>query len=401
MITECLYFVDAYLTRFSARVVARAERGGRPAVALDQSAFYPEGGGQPHDAGALNDVPVRDVQVEDGVVWHMLEHPLEGDAVEGAIDWPRRFDHMQQHHGQHLLSAAFERLYGLRTISFHLGGASSTIDLAGAALTADQATAAEELANQVIWEDRPVLARFVTAEELAALPLRKPPAVEGAIRVVSVPDFDHSACGGTHPRATGGVGLLHIRRWERRASSSSGQGGSAVRVEFLCGGRALRDLRWKNAAFGRLAAALSVGAEQVEAATARLREAEERARKRLETVGEQLIAYEAHELIEHAERTGELRVVRRAFTDRPLDEVRALAKALAEGGCVALLGLRAEKTQLVFACAEGLDVDCGALLRATLARFGGRGGGQSTLAQGGLPDAVRLEEALAAAFEGL
>ncbi len=312
MITECLYFVDAYLTRFSARVVARAERGGRPAVALDQSAFYPEGGGQPHDAGALNDVPVRDVQVEDGVVWHMLEHPLEGDAVEGAIDWPRRFDHMQQHHGQHLLSAAFERLYGLRTISFHLGGASSTIDLAGAALTADQATAAEELANQVIWEDRPVLARFVTAEELAALPLRKPPAVEGAIRVVSVPDFDHSACGGTHPRATGGVGLLHIRRWERRASSSSGQGGSAVRVEFLCGGRALRDLRWKNAAFGRLAAALSVGAEQVEAATARLREAEERARKRLETVGEQLIAYEAHELIEHAERTGELRVQRRS-----------------------------------------------------------------------------------------
>ncbi|HEY3229507.1 MAG TPA: alanyl-tRNA editing protein, partial [Roseiflexaceae bacterium] len=207
MITERLYFVDAYLTRFSARVVGRAERGGHPTVALDQSAFYPEGGGQPPDAGVLNGVPVRDVQVEDGVVWHMLEHSLEGDAVEGAIDWPRRFDHMQQHHGQHLLSAAFERLYGLHTISFHLGVASSTIDLAGAALTAEQATAAEELANQVIWEDRPVLARFVTAEELAALPLRKPPAVEGAIRVVSVPDFDHSACGGTHPRATGGVGL--------------------------------------------------------------------------------------------------------------------------------------------------------------------------------------------------
>ena len=233
MITERLYFADPYLTSFSARVVARAERDGRPAVALDQSAFYPEGGGQPPDAGTLDDVPVLDVQADDGLVWHTLARPLDAEIVQGRVDWARRFDHMQQHHGQHLLSAAFEHLHGLRTISFHLGAASATIDLAGGALAAEQAFAAEELANQVIWEDRPVLARFVSAEELARLPLRKPPAVDGPVRVVSVPDFDHSACGGTHPRATGGVGLLHIRRWDRR--------GDAVRVEFLCGGRAVRD----------------------------------------------------------------------------------------------------------------------------------------------------------------
>jgi alanyl-tRNA synthetase len=338
----------------------------------------------------LNDVPVLDVQAENGLIWHILAHPLDDDFVQGVVDWRRRFDHMQQHHGQHLLSAAFERLYTMRTVSFHLGAAAATIDLDTPNLSAEQAAAVEELTNQVIWEDRPVLARFVSAEELATLPLRKPPTVDGLIRVVSVPDFDHSACGGTHPRATGGVGLLHIRRWERR--------GETLRVEFLCGGRALRDLRWKNAAFGRLASAFSVGAEEVETAATRLREAEERARKRLEETGEQLIGYEAQDLIKRAELVGNMRVVQQAFEHRGLDEVRALAKAIAAGGCVALLGLRAEKTQLIFARAEALSIDCGALLRTTLAPLGGRGGGQPGLAQGGLPEPGRLEEALAAAL---
>jgi alanyl-tRNA synthetase len=393
MRTERLYFSDAYLSRFSAHVVARSEREGRPAVALDQTAFYPEGGGQPTDAGTLNDVPVLDVQADGELIWHILERPLEADSVQGAVDWRRRFDHMQQHHGQHLLSAAFEHLYALRTVSFHLGASASTIDLATTTLSSEQAAAAEDLTNQVIWEDRPVLARFVTAEELASIQLRKPPVVDGAVRVVSVPDFDHSACGGTHPRATGGVGVLHIRRWERR--------GDAMRVEFLCGERAMRDLRRKNFALGRLAASLSVGPDEVEASVARLREAEEHARKRLSDAIEQLIAYEADELIRHAELVGIVRVVHRAFEHRGLDEVRSLAKRIAAGGCAALLGLRAEKTQLIFACADGLEVDCGALLRATLARFGGRGGGQPTLAQGGLPDSARLEEALEAARQSL
>jgi alanyl-tRNA synthetase len=391
MVTERLYFADPYMRRFTARVVARRERGGHFAIALDRSAFYPEGGGQPPDGGTLNGIPVLDVQAADGLVWHVLERPLDADTVQGEIDWARRFDHMQQHHGQHLLSAAFEQLYGLPTVSFHLGASASTIDLASEALRAEQATAAEELANQVIWEDRPVLARFVSAEELATLPLRKPPVIDGPVRVVSVPDFDHSACGGTHPRSTGGVGLLHIRRWERR--------GDVVRVEFVCGGRALRELRWKNAALGRLAASLSVGAEEVEAAVARLREAEERARKGLERATGQLLAYEAGELIWQAEPVGAVRVVRRAFEDRQLDEVRTLARAIAEGGCVALLGLRAEKAHLLFARADGLAIDCGALLRTVLAPFGGRGGGQPGLAQGGLPDGSRLEDALDAAVE--
>jgi alanyl-tRNA synthetase len=397
IMTERLYFADPYLTHFSARVIGRAERAGKPAVALDQSAFYPEGGGQPADGGTLGNVAVLDVQAEDGLVWHTLAAPIAEDVVHGEIDWARRFDHMQQHHGQHLLSAAFERLYEMRTISFHLGAAAATIDLEGPALTAEQAAAAEDLTNQVIWEDRPVMARFVSAEELAQLPLRKPPSVDGPVRVVAVPDFDHSACGGTHPRATGGVGILHIRRWERRAAP--GSSGATTRVEFVCGGRALRDLRWKNAALDRMAGALSVGADEVEAALTRVREAEERSRKRLADASEQLTRYEAQELVTHADLVGIVRVVRRAYAGRSLDEVRALAKEIAAAGCVALLGLRAEKTQLVFARAEGQEIDCGKLLRATLERFGGRGGGQPAQAQGGLPDGSRLEEALDAAVE--
>ncbi|HEU4326666.1 MAG TPA: DHHA1 domain-containing protein [Roseiflexaceae bacterium] len=391
MTTERLYFADAYLTSFSARIVARAERDGKPAVALDQSAFYPEGGGQPPDTGALGGVRVVDVQMEDGVVWHTLEAPLEGEHVRGTIDWPRRLDHMQQHHGQHLLSAAFERLFELPTLSFHLGAAISTIDLAAAALSDVQVAAAEDLVNHVIWEDRSVLARFVTPEELATLPLRKPPKVSGAVRVVSVPEFDHSACGGTHPRSTGGVGVLHVRRWERR--------GETVRVEFLCGARALRDYRARDAALMRLAADLSVGVDELGEALARLRTAEERARKGLAQAGEQLIAYEAAELLGRDQSAGELPVVRRAFEGRPIEELRLLARAIAERGGLALLGTRADKAQLVFARGEGLAVDCGALLRQALATVGGRGGGQPALAQGGLPDPARLEEVLDAASQ--
>lgn len=388
MPTHRLYFDDAYLRRFTARVVARAERDGRPAVALDRSAFYPEGGGQPADRGELGGVPVLDVQADDGLVWHTLAARLPADEVAGAIDWPRRFDHMQQHHGQHLLSAAIERLFGLRTLSFHLGAAASTIDLACAALAPAQLVAAEELVNEVIWDDRPVLARFVSPEELARLPLRKPPQVDGPVRVVSVPDFDHSACGGTHPRSTGGVGMLHLRRSERR--------GDTVRLEFLCGGRALRELRAKSEALGQVAAALSVGPLDAPGALARLLEAEERARTGLEAASERLLGYESAELAAAAAPAdaGGLRVVRRSFDGRRLEEVRALAGALAAAGCVALLGLRAEKTQLIFARGQGLPVDCGALLRQVLAPLGGRGGGQPGLAQGGLPDPSRLDEAL-------
>lgn len=383
--TDRLYFADPYLTTFRARVVARADRKEGLAVALDRSAFYPEGGGQPADRGTIAGVAVLDVQADNDTVWHLVAAPVAADEIEAVVDWPRRLDHMQQHHGQHLLSAAFERLFGLRTESFHLGAAAATIDLNGT-VSPQQAAAAEDLTNQVIWEDRPVQARFVTPEELARLPLRKPPVVDGAIRVVSVPEFDHSACGGTHPRSTGPVGLLHIRRLERRGGGS--------RVEFVCGGRALRDLRKGTTLLAAVSSTLTVGADELEAAVARLKENEQALHRRLENAMERLAGYEAAELVAQGA------VVRRVLADRSLDEVRILAQKIASAGGVAILGLAGERAQLVFASPVGSPVNCGQLIRDVVSRLGGKGGGQPGLAQGGVP-AEALEAALDAAAKSV
>ena len=390
MSAERLYFIDPYLTGFSARIVARSERAGRPAVLLDRSAFYPEGGGQPADRGILNEVRVLDVQAEAEQIWHHLEGPLDDELVQGQIDWPRRFDHMQQHHGQHLLSAAFEELFGLRTVAFHLGSESATIDLAGDAAESEL-LAAESRTNEVIWEDRPVLARFVSREELAGIPLRKPPVVEGLIRVVSVPDFDHSACGGTHPRTTGAVGLLYLRRRERR--------GGETRVEFVCGGRALRELRGRGALLARLGTLFTAGVEDLESAVTRLRENEEAGRKRLAHVTERLLRYEARELVIAASASASS-VVRIVRDDLTLDEARLLARFIGEDNCIAVIGVKGEKCQLVMARPSGAErPDCGRIVREVLQRFGGRGGGQPMAAQGGVPDAGLLKNAVDAAAE--
>ena len=389
--TERLYWQDAYLREWTAQVLDRREDERGPAVQLDRTAFYPEGGGQPADRGSINGVAVLDVQAdEDDGIWHILAAPLEGDAAECALDWPRRFDHMQQHHGQHLLSAAFETTCAARTVAFHLGADSVTIDLDKPALTAERLAAVEDLANEVVWADLPILARFVTPDELAGIRLRKPPTVDGAIRVVSAGDFDHSACGGTHPRSTGGVGLIHIRRTERR--------GGGTRVEFVCGGRALGDLRWKNAALGRIAASFSGSPEQAEEAIERLREAESAARKALQEARSELLTLEARELVTGAPMIRNMAIIERVWTERDPAEIRALAQAVADAGGLALFGVRGPKAQLFFAGGEG-EIDCGQLLRQSVAPFGGKGGGQIAQAQGGVPNpddlASAIEHALA------
>jgi alanyl-tRNA synthetase len=389
MQTERLYYEDPYLTTFSARVIAAGTLGSHAAVALDRTAFYPEGGGQPADWGTLGEVRVVDVQVVGDTLWHAVERMPATEVVAGTVDWGRRFDHMQQHHGQHLLSAAFERLFGFRTVSFHLSPATATIDIAATSLSDEHAAAAEDLTNQVIWEDRPVHARFVTAQELAAIPLRKAPVVEGPVRVVSVPDFDHSACGGTHPRSTGGGGIVHLRKWERR--------GGDMRVEFVCGRRAALDLRMKNRLVARVSGALTVGADELEGAVARVRESDQESRKRLEGLVERLAEYEAAHLMAGAARAGDLVVVRGVYRDRTLQDLKVLANQVAARGGVALLGLGADRAQLVFASPAGSAVDCGKLLRECVGPFGGKGGGQASLAQGGIPDVAKLDSVLDAA----
>jgi alanyl-tRNA synthetase len=394
MTAERLYFDNAYLRSFTARVTNHTTKNGRPAVALDRTAFYPEGGGQPGDQGTLNGVRVVDTQSDDaGEVWHLLDGPLEANEVDGQIDWRRRFDWMQQHHGQHLLSAAFEQCLNARTVSVHFGEEICTLDLDRPALTGEEVEEVEELANQMIWADVPVLARFVTGEELQTIPLRRPPKAYERIRIVSAGDFDHSACGGTHPRRTGEVGCLVIRRWERYKSG--------VRVEFICGGRIVKDYRNKQQLLSELGTKLSVGTSEIPAAIERLQAAEERQRKMLEQTQKQLLEYEVRALIETAERINGIPVVTQSFEDRSVDNIRALARRIAELEGIALLGLRADKAQFIFTRSADAPYDMRELLQVATGIVGGRGGGRPEAAQGGGPAVDQLDQALQAALKHL
>lgn len=394
MLAERLYYEDAYIQKFTARVTQRSTFNGKPAVALDRSAFYPEGGGQSGDRGTLNDVQVLDTQVDDaGEIWHILAAPLDADEVQARLDWARRFDFMQQHHGQHLLSAACEQQFDARTVAVHLGSEICTVDLEYPGFTSEQIAAIEDATNRMIWANAPVHARFVTAEELSTLSLRKLPQAYDRIRIVSAGDFDHSPCGGTHPNSTGEVGSVVIRRWERYKNG--------VRVEFVCGGRAIQDYRWKNQLLQGLSAELSVGLVEVTSAVQRLRTAEQTQRKTLERAQERLIGHDAQDLIAAAPKFGGVPVVVQAYDDRTLDNLRLLAKRIGELGGVALLGLRGDKAQLVFNRPAGVTADMGALLKASAAIVGGRGGGKPDAAQGGGPDRERLDEALQTALAQL
>ncbi len=282
--TDRLYYQDPYLKEFDAVVQRTENRDDRIVVTLDRSAFYPSSGGQPFDTGSLGPYAVIDVvDDDDGSVAHVLDAQslspgasaaaLEpGAALRGSIDWPRRFDHMQQHTGQHVLSAAFDQLFGIRTVSFHMGAVASTIDLAREA-TAAEIAAAETEANRIVWEDRPVSIRYASAEEAARMPLRKESVRSGTLRLVDVEGFDLSACGGTHVSRTGGIGVIAVGSWERF------KGGQ--RLEFLCGGRALTRWRILRDAVAASVRQLSVQPEELASAIERLQSVSRRWRRPL------------------------------------------------------------------------------------------------------------------------
>jgi alanyl-tRNA synthetase len=390
-LSQRLYYDDAFQTEFMAQVLERLTVGQRPAVVLDQTCFYPESGGQPGDRGFLNGVAVLDTQEreQDGAVIHILAGPLDGDIAHGRLDWPRRLDHMQQHTGQHILSQAFQSLLAAETVGFHLGDEGVTIDLALDSLSAEQAVQVEDAANQIIYQDRPVVCRFVSNEELTRLPLRKPPKVAGKVRIVEVQDFDWSPCGGTHVQAAGQVGIIVLRKWERR--------GATIRVDFLCGQRALADYRWKNATVNRLAAGLSTKDRDLGETVERLAAESTENRRQLTLAREQLLDFEAAELTGGA--AGSPHVVVRAWSDRPAEEVRRLAQHIVQRpGIVALLGAVAgDKAHLIFARSADQSADMNALLKAVCPLVGGRGGGTTSLAQGGGPLVDGLQAALQSA----
>jgi alanyl-tRNA synthetase len=395
-VSERIYLEDPYLRRFDARVAAVRQVDGRPAVVLDRTAFYPEGGGQPADRGTLGGVPVADVREEDGVVLHVLDGPAPSGPVACEVDWGRRFDHMQQHHGQHLLSAAFERLLAARTLSFHLGTETCTVDLdAPVARVGPEALGrAETAANELVFRDLEVEARECTADELAALPLRKDAVKGSRIVVVRAPGkiADASPCGGTHPRRTGEVGsiaVLGAQKW-----------GNGTRVEFVCGARVLRALHAAEDRLSRAAASFRCAPPEVPAAAAKA--AEESAARRKEVEG-LLGALGAA----HAERlaAGSAAGPVVARLEPPLAGpagLRAVAQALAARGRTALLGgLEGGRAHLCFARPRGPGPSLGDALRRSAAILGGKGGGSPDLAQGSGPDVEVLGRALDSARESV
>ena len=382
MKTDRLYYTDAYRAAFDARVVACAPRpaaGESPAgyaVELDATAFYPTSGGQPFDTGTLGGARVLDVIDDEERIVHVVDAALAaGDAVSGAIDWPRRFEHMQQHTGQHVLSAAFERVCANRTESFHLGAESCSIDLAREVSARDVATVVDE-ANRIVWEDRPVAIRFVTAEEAAALPLRKEPARAGTLRLIDVEDFDLSACGGTHVARTGGIGIIAVSGWEKF------RGGS--RVQFLCGVRVRRrfDL-WRDALAATLKH-LSVAPDELAAGVERLQGEGKALQRALRMANEKLAVHEARALVARGQRSGHRLVIVEALPDLDAAGLKAMAAAAAtEPGSAVALFTASSPALAVVASHPAAGLDAGATLKALVAQFGGKGGGKPDLAQGG------------------
>ena len=377
--TRRLYYADSYQTDFTATVLS--VDGHR--VYLDSTSFYPTGGGQPHDVGEIGGERVVDVIDEQSRIAHVLVAPAPFSPnveVRGAVDWRRRFDHMQQHTGQHLLSALFEEGFGHRTVSVHFGDESSTLDLDTETLPRDCVVEVQRRANQAVLENRTVTVAFEDAGRAAGL--RKPPERDGEIRVVTIDGLDRSACGGTHVRSTGEIGPVMIRRVEKYKRLS--------RVEFLCGWRALDRSRADLDALTRMAASMSAATDElpslVETQAQKLRAADSELRK----LGEVVAGLRARELYNAAvpDGAGLRRLVDRSS---PMDELRAIAQAASRLTRALFVGAMASPPAVVLAAAEDSGVNAGAVLKAALDRHGGRGGGSARVAQGTVGDVAALE----------
>ena len=377
--TDRLYYEDSYLIEFRARVVDTSPD--RLRIYLDRTAFYPTSGGQPFDTGKLGALDVIDVADDDGQIAHQLSAPLEASEVSGLIDWPRRFDHMQQHTGQHLLSAVLVNLFDAHTVSFHLGVDSCTIDIARA-LEPAQIRDAERRANEIVFENRPVTIAFEDSSQ--DLGLRKPTQREGIIRIISIQDLDRSACGGTHVRTTGEIGPILIRKLDRIRGNQ--------RIEFLCGMRAVKRARADFDAISSVARAFSAAPDEVPALVAaqleKLQESE-KARRRVATELAQARGRELYAATAPGP-DGIRRVVRRV--DSLADDLRAEAQSFTAGQKSLFLAMGENPPAVLLASSPDSGIHAGEFLKAALTKAGGRGGGSATLAQGSVPSKDLLDQ---------
>ncbi|USK55437.1 DHHA1 domain-containing protein [Cytobacillus solani] len=384
-----LYYQDPYIKSFTTHLKdQQKDEQGRVYAILEETAFYPTGGGQPYDTGTLNGIKVIDVEEIDGEIRHYIAQPFnEPGEITGEIDWERRFDHMQQHAGQHILSAAFEEKFGFATVSFHLGNEVLTIDLDIEELTDEQAEEAEDLANQIILENRSIETKWVTMDELSSYRLRKQLSVTENIRLVIIPDFDYNGCGGTHPHSTGEVKAIKILDWEKQRKK--------IRVHFVCGDRVLNQLHQKQKEIKRLTSILNAPEENLADTAKKLIEDKKMLEKSIEELKDELVAYEAKDLLTNGKSSSNGLIISKQFKNRSIQEVQKLARAvtvLSEEAVVFFVNDAEVKLQFVCAKGKAPNGSMKEITNKLLPLINGKGGGNDLFAQGGGEALITAEQ---------
>lgn len=372
---DLLYYQDSMIKEFSAIVVKAGIEGERHFLVLSNTAFYPTGGGQPHDTGWINEFEVIDVEKVDEEIRHYInsDNSQVTGEVHGKLDWERRFDHMQQHAGQHILTAAFVELFGYATVSFHLGSGFVSIDLNVAEVTEAELLAAQQRANEIILENRPIQTKWVTKDELAQYNLRKDVTVDEDIRLVIIPDYDYNGCGGTHPTSTGQVQAIKIMEIEKMKQN--------VRVHFVCGERVLQELSMRKNVLTDVARHLSVPESQANVALSKLMNAAKATEKALAEARDTLLVYEAKELVARNEET-----IAICFENRTIQELQKLGRFITQedpARIALLVADNEEKLQFIAARGGDVAISMKAVTANVLPLINGKGGGNDALIQGG------------------
>lgn len=394
-----LYYKDPYLKEFKGKILEKVRIDGKPAIVLDNTCFYPTSGGQPNDLGYIQNMPIVDVIEDKEKIIHILKEDIEEkceDTIIGKIDWKRRFDHMQQHSGQHILSAAFEKLWDADTVSFNLGDEICSIDIMKDNITSEEIKKVEELANDIVLKNIPIEVYFVEREKVGKLNLRKLPPQKGKIRIVEVKDFDVCACCGTHCRITGEIGLIKILKWENR--------GAKIRIDFLCGKRSLKDYFWKNELIRNISNKLTIKDSELGEVVERMLEEKKDTRKKLREYKEKLQAHEANKLINESilDDNG-VKIMKKVFEQKSFQEVRELVQKSInlDDSIVIFAGIKnkGEGAKILFACSKTLKYDINKLIREAGKFIEGRGGGAPNFAQAGGKNVEGIENALNFALE--
>jgi len=402
-LSKRLYYEEPYLQEFKGKILEKIKIDDKPALILDNTCFYPTSGGQPNDLGYIQSVPIVDVIEDNERIIHILKEGIEeecGDTVIGTIDWERRFDHMQQHSGQHILSAAFEKLWNAETVSFHLGDEVCTLDIMKDDITPEEVKRAEMLSNNIVLENKTIKVYFVDQERANKLNLRKIPPQKGDIRIVEIKDFDICACCGTHCGTTGEVGLIKILRWEKR--------GAKIRLDFICGKRSLKDYYWKNELIRNISNKLTIKDTEMGETVERILEERKKTRKELREIKEKLQEHEVKRLIDEASaRDNGIKIINKVFEEKKFQEVRGLVQKIInlDDSVVVLAGIRSKRegegVKILFACSRALNYDMNKLTREAGKFIEGRGGGAPNFAQAGGKRVEGIHEALDFALTNL